>query len=173
MPEYELIRSHRRTVSLSISKDLKAVVRAPMNMPLNAINSFVSKHSAWIERHRELVKNRSEPVMTPDEAKALRQKAQMLLPKRVEHFEGIMGVKAQGVKITSASTRWGSCSAKNCLCFSYRLMLLPPDIIDYIVVHELAHINVKNHSAKFYDEVAQYMPNYKELQNALKRLQLG
>ena len=82
-----------------------------------------------------------------------------------------MQAEPEGIKITSAKTRWGSCIAKNSLCFSWRLMLLPDDIIDYIVVHELAHIRVKNHQKQFYDEVRRYMPDYRERELRLKKIQ--
>ncbi|MEG1869673.1 MAG: M48 family metallopeptidase, partial [Oscillospiraceae bacterium] len=75
------------------------------------------------------------------------------------------------IKITSANGRWGSCSWKNSLCFPYKIMLLPEELIDYIVVHELAHIREKNHSKNFYAEVEKYMPNYKQCIKQLKLIQ--
>ena len=71
-----------------------------------------------------------------------------------------MGVQPTGVKITAARTRFGSCSTKNSLCFSLRLMRYPDECVDYVVVHELAHIRHKNHSRAFYQEVARYLPDY-------------
>ncbi|MEG1614194.1 MAG: M48 family metallopeptidase, partial [Oscillospiraceae bacterium] len=74
------------------------------------------------------------------------------------------------VKITSAEKRFGSCSGKNSLCFSYRLMQYPQDAIDYVIVHELAHIKHKNHSKNFYELIEQYMPDYKERNAILKNM---
>ena len=79
-----------------------------------------------------------------------------------------MELKPAGIKITSAQKRFGSCSGKNSICYSWRLMLYPPEAIDYVVVHELAHIVHKNHSAKFYALVAKYLPDYKERENLLR-----
>ena len=73
-----------------------------------------------------------------------------------------MGLFPTGVKITSAQKRLGSCSYKNSLCFSYKLMQFPQDVIDYVVVHELAHIEHKNHSNDFYELISQYIPDYKD-----------
>ena len=73
-----------------------------------------------------------------------------------------MGLEPTGIKITSAQKRFGSCNGKNSICYSWRLMLYPPEAIDYVVVHELAHIVHKNHGAKFYKLVAKYLPDYKE-----------
>ena len=79
----------------------------------------------------------------------------------------MMGVTPAGVKITSARTRFGSCSGKNSLCFSWRLMLYPPQAIDYVVVHEMAHIRHHNHSKDFWAFVASVMPDYRERQALL------
>lgn len=83
-----------------------------------------------------------------------------------------MGLTPAGIKITSAEKRFGSCSAKDSLCFSYRLMLYPPDAVDYVVVHELAHIRHKNHGKQFYALIAQVMPDYKERERLLKTVML-
>ncbi len=73
------------------------------------------------------------------------------------------------LRITSAQTRWGSCSAKNGLNFSYRLAMLPLDVIEYVVVHELAHTRHHNHSAAFWSFVAQMLPGYQQKRDWLKR----
>ena len=101
---------------------------------------------------------------------ALREKAKAYLPSRVSFYSKQMGLFPTGVKITSARSRWGSCSGKNSLCFSFRLMLLPDDLMDYVIVHELAHIKEKNHSARFYAVVAEYLPDYKQRISALKAI---
>lgn len=88
---------------------------------------------------------------------------------RVEYYSEKMGLYPASVKITSAATRFGSCSGKNSICFSYRLMLYPPEAVDYVVVHELAHIKEKNHSARFYALVERYMPDYREREKLLKK----
>ena len=80
-----------------------------------------------------------------------------------------MGVEYSGVKITSAKTRYGSCSAENSICFSYLLMLKPLRAVDYVVVHELAHTVHHNHSRQFYALIEKYMPDYKERIKELKK----
>jgi predicted metal-dependent hydrolase len=80
-----------------------------------------------------------------------------------------MGVRHSGVKITSARTRFGSCSAKNSICYSLYLMQYPPEAVDYVVVHELAHIRHKNHSPAFYAEVARWLPDYRRRQAMLRK----
>jgi predicted metal-dependent hydrolase len=79
-----------------------------------------------------------------------------------------MGLEPTGVGITGAEKRFGSCSAKNRLSFSWRLMRYPEAAVDYVVVHELAHIRHKNHGKEFYALIESYMPDYKERRKLLK-----
>ena len=168
--DYTLIRSSRRTMALEITRDGRLLVRAPQRAPQAVIDRFVASHTDWIAVHLEKQRQRAErhPPLTDDEIAALRQKARDILPGRVAHYAGRMGVTPTGVKITGAKTRFGSCSAKNSLCFSLYLMAYPDTAVDYVVVHELAHIRHKNHSPAFYAEVARVMPDYRERRKLLK-----
>lgn len=89
------------------------------------------------------------------------KKAREHIPARVEHFSRELNLQPRGVRITSARSRWGSCSEDNLLAFSFRLMMAPPQVIDYVVVHELMHIREKNHSSKFWQLVIEAMPDSK------------
>jgi len=93
------------------------------------------------------------------------------LNEKVQYFSERLSVKPAAVKINSAKTRWGSCSAKKSLNFSWRLIMADDDVIDYVVVHELAHIIELNHSARFWAIVQRVLPDYKERQKRLKALQ--
>ena len=95
-------------------------------------------------------------------------KAAAYIPKRVDHFGQSFGFQAAGIRISRAQSRWGSCSAKNVLAFAWRLMMAPPPVIDYVVVHELAHIREKNHSRSFWSLVAAMMPDYATQRQWLK-----
>lgn len=174
--DYELKRSNRKTVSINITKDLSVRVLAPRTMPKSGIDSIVLQHEGWINKHIEVQRRRSvyraENELTTEMIAAYKAKAREYLPQRVTYFAAIMGVKPTCVKITSAQKRLGSCSYKNGLCFSYRVMLYPEDVIDYIVVHELAHIFEKNHSSKFYGVIARFLPDYKQRISHLKSLPL-
>ncbi len=169
---YKLIRSKRKTLSLEISKDLEVVVRAPLKLSKAVIDDFVLKHEAWIEKHLEIcAKRQAEGIASPltEEQKAdLKWKAQRVIPEKVRYFSSLMGLTPAGIKITSAEKRFGSCSGKNRLCFSYRLMLYPDEAIDYVVVHELAHIKHHDHSKAFYELIEKYMPDYKRRAAMLK-----
>ena len=155
MTDYRVVRSRRRTVALQVDQTGSVVVRAPMALPAEEIRTFVEKHETWIRRQQQRqARYRAEhPELTPQEQEALRQQAKAHLPQRVAYWAGVMGVRPTGIRITSARTRFGSCSGKNSLCFSLYLMAYPPEAIEYVVVHELAHIRHKNHSPAFYAEV--------------------
>jgi len=86
-------------------------------------------------------------------------------------FAKRMSVMPTAIKINSAKSRWGSCSSKKSLNFSWRLIMADNDVIDYVVVHELAHITEMNHSARFWAIIASVLPDYKERQKRLKELQ--
>lgn len=161
MPPYQLIRSSRKTVSISISNALEVVVRAPTRYPRAEVDRLVAAHADWIERAIAQTRQRQITHPEPDAAQLaqLRQAAKAILPGRVAHYAAIMGLTPTGVKITSAKKRFGSCSQRNGLCFSCLLMRYPPDAIDYVVVHELAHIHHKNHSPAFHALVQSILPD--------------
>ena len=170
MTDYTLIRAKRRTMSLQLDRDGRAVVRAPYGVKKEFIDRFVAEHEGWLARAREKQQNRrlAHPEPTDEERKALIARAKEYLPMRVDYWSGIMGLTPTGLKITSARTRFGSCSGKNSLCFSWRLMQYPPEAIDYVVVHELAHIRHHDHSPSFYALIERYMPDWRERMKLLK-----
>ncbi|MDP4109657.1 MAG: M48 family metallopeptidase [Bacillota bacterium] len=174
-PDILIKKTKRQTVSLSITKELSVLIRAPLWMSDSEISGLLTKHKKWIDNHIVLQKKRNEKAgeykPTEAEKNELRKKARKLLSCKVRRFSEIMGVTPMGITITCARTRWGSCSGKNSLSFPFRIVLLPDNLIDYIVVHELSHIRVKNHSPAFYREVGKYMPDYKLRIAELKKLQ--
>lgn len=90
-----------------------------------------------------------------------KKKAQKYLNERVDFYCKMLKIRAGNIRITSADKRWGSCSEENNLAFSFKLMMARPEVVDYVVVHELMHIIEKNHSAKFWELVESTMPQYK------------
>lgn len=100
-----------------------------------------------------------------------RDVAEKLLISRTQHFAVQMNVHPTAVRINAARTRWGSCSGKNSINYSWRLVMASPDIMDYVVVHELAHIREHNHSARFWAIVEQAMPHCQQYRKKLRALQ--
>jgi len=97
-----------------------------------------------------------------------KQKAQSFIRQRVDFFGEMLKLTYGNISVTSARKRWGSCSAVNDLAFSFRLIMTPPRIIDYVIVHELSHIREKNHSAEFWKEVEAVIPEHKKLKRWLQ-----
>ena len=115
------------------------------------------------------------PNLTPDEIKnALIQiyktAAKRIINEKVTKYAKYMNVTPTGIKITGAKTRWGSCSGKNSINFSWRLVMADENVIDYVVVHELSHIKEHNHSQRFWKTVEKVLPDYKQRQLKLKLL---
>jgi hypothetical protein len=93
------------------------------------------------------------------------------LTLKVYDYAPKMGVFPSAVKINSATSRWGSCSSKRSLNFSWRLIMADDSVIDYVVVHELAHLREMNHSPRFWAIVEQILPDYRERKSKLRELQ--
>ncbi len=168
--EYSIIRSRRKTLTLEVTATLEVIVRAPLTMSDGDIEKFVIKNSAWIERAREKHRINSENTvyLSDKEVNELYKKAKEILPVRVKYYAEIMGVTPTKITITHAKKRFGSCSGKNALCFSVQLMACHPEAIDYVIVHELAHIKHHNHSKDFYAFIEKYMPDYKRREKLLR-----
>lgn len=169
--EYTIVRSDRRTLGLEIGADLQVVVRAPRRLSAGAIDRFVREHEEWIATHTQIQQRRRQAAaarqVTPEQEAELRRLAAEVIPARVAHYSALMGLTPTGVRITSARKRFGSCSGQNRLCFSWRLMQYPPAAIDYVVVHELAHIRYHDHSREFYALIERYMPDHRERRQLL------
>ena len=168
--EYTLIRSGRKTLAAEITRGGEIIVRAPYKMSLGYIEKFLAKNETRILKASESAKNATPSYSCNDaQASELIKKANEIIPQKVEYYADIMNVEPKGVRITSAQKRFGSCSNQGRLCFSFNLMQYPEEAIDYVVVHELAHLIELNHGKKFWDLVARYMPDYKRRKALLKQ----
>ena len=170
--EYTLIRSNRKTLGIQI-KNGEVIVRAPRLLSRLKIESFLKQKQDWINN---ALKRQEEKIpienLSQEKIKELKENAKAILPKKVEYYARIMGVDFGKITIRMQKTRWGSCSSKGNLNFNCMLMCLPEEVIDYVVVHELAHRKQMNHSALFWKEVAAVLPNYKNLRKILKEKSL-
>ncbi|PKO08242.1 MAG: M48 family peptidase [Chloroflexi bacterium HGW-Chloroflexi-2] len=97
-----------------------------------------------------------------------RDQARLYLNERVVHYARLYNFHYQKIRVSSARTRWGSCSARGTLSFTWRLIMSPPEIIDYVVIHELAHTIHHNHSPQFWGLVGSILPDYAEKRKWLK-----
>lgn len=168
----EIIRSRRKTLSIEITRDLRVVVRAPNRLSKSDIGYFINEKHKWIEKHLESMKSRvgqSAERFTADELAELRSRTLPLITERVAHFAPVVGVDYGRITVRSQATRWGSCSAKGNLSFNCLLALVPPEVLDYVVVHELCHRVEMNHSARFWAEVGRVLPDYAARRRWLKQ----
>ncbi len=168
--EYRVIRSARRTLALEITPEGEILVRAPSAVSDREIAAFAASHRAWVESHLPVVLARRRPPLTKEEEATLRRLAKADLPARTARWAARMGIEYTGVTITSARHRFGSCNSRGGICYSFRLLELPEEVIDYVVVHELAHRLEMNHSPRFYAIVARYLPDYRRRRALLRSL---
>lgn len=164
MMKVDIIRSARRTLAVQW-KDGKLLIRAPYAATDRDIEVFLEKHRAQIERYVEKVRRKEEavkdvPRLKPEEVRSLARKAAEVIPRRVAYYAPIVGVSYGRITIRSQRSRWGSCSSNGNLNFNCLLMLVPPGVLDSVVVHELCHRKEMNHSPRFYAEVLRVLPDY-------------
>jgi len=120
----------------------------------------------------KLIIHEKEPDSAPSDLKSwYRKQAKLILSDRVSYLSKVTGIGYKSVKITEARKRWGSCSTKNTLNYAWRLVMTPLNVIDYVIIHELVHVEFHNHSKHFWDRVEAIMPDYKKHRKWLKENQ--
>jgi predicted metal-dependent hydrolase len=167
--EYTVKYSKRKTVALTL-KDGSLTVRAPFGTTKSTISSLIEKHKDWINKQltKMPLNSKMSQELSKEETERLRALAREALSAKTKYYADIMGIKYGKVRITSAKTRFGSYSARGDISYSLRLMLYPEEAIDYVVVHEVAHIKEMNHSKNFYAIIEKVMPDYKLRKRMLK-----
>jgi predicted metal-dependent hydrolase len=168
-----IIRSDRRTIALQITPEGEILLRAPRLCSEAQLRRIVEEKRPWLEKHLAQVQQRQQEAqqagaLTMEELRALADRAMEVIPARVAHFAPIVGVSYGRITIRNQRTRWGSCSGKGNLNFNCLLMLAPPEVLDYVVVHELCHRREMNHSPRFWALVEKQMPDYRVWKKWLK-----
>lgn len=203
----KIVFSKRKTISITIDKDAKVIVRAPNGITRKRIENFVKEKENWIiSKKKEIIKHIKEipllkfkdgdeltyrgnsykmefqsgmtyPIIFNGKKFIFSEKYQSIAKRVLEiwykneaihffherafHFAQILNVSFNRIKISNAQRRWGSCSTKKNINLSWKLMMAPDRIIDYIIVHELAHLIELNHSYRFWMIVENVVPDYK------------
>lgn len=212
---YQLKRSRRRTISLSIDhRGLR--VWAPSGARQADIDALIRHHGSWVLEKLDLWRDRAPPaavdivdglrlpflggslavrlatganravwsadgrqltlgLAAPADARrvlerALRERVREVFSERLEHFSPRLGVPLPTLALSSARTRWGSCSSRGSIRLNWRLVFMPLPVIDYVVAHELAHLKEMNHSPRFWSVVESICPDWQERRAELKRL---
>lgn len=165
--------SRRLRILIKSTGDI--VVTAPKVLSLKKIEEFLAFQKDWIlekvkltkERQAILTKNRAQMSLPANSARARK-----LAHDRVKYFAGLYGVSYNSIRIKNQSTQWGSCSSKKNLNFNYKIVFLPPELADYVIVHEVCHLLEMNHSERFWKQVARTIPDYKTKKSQLRRIHL-
>ncbi|MBE6835871.1 MAG: M48 family metallopeptidase [Ruminococcaceae bacterium] len=205
----EIIKSKRKTLTVSLDRDGRVIVRAPKYYSDKQINAALADSENWIRKQlakyeknkqilnsyriadggkmlllgedfeirfadieSETVEGRTITLPESDPEKYLkalyRRIAKNYFTERTNRFAAVTGLTPSSVRVTGAKTRWGSCSAKKSINFSLNLVMCPPEVIDYVIVHELCHIKYMDHSKLFWNEVEKHIPDYKQRRKWLK-----
>ena len=171
--EYHLIRSDRRSIGIEVDREGKVMVRAPYSCEKKRIDRFLLEKENWIRQKVKLqkenaMKRQEKREMPEAEKKYYRNLAREVLGARTGYYARKMGVTYGRISIREQKTRWGSSSSVGNLNYNWKLVLMPPGVLDYVVVHELAHRREMNHSAAFWKVVATWMPDYKKYRKWLR-----
>ena len=144
-------------------------VSAPRFVSDAAVKDFVRRREGWIERVRTRAEEKvQQPVRTFSAAdrRAFRAKCAAAL----ERWQPLVGRRCSGFSVRDMKTRWGSCNTKTGhLNFNLKLLDMPPECLDYVVVHELCHLWVPGHSKLFWSHVERVYPNYKQIRKLLRQ----
>lgn len=157
---------------LAIYRDGAFVVTAPLFIKQSITEQFIIKKSQWVLDKLDYFKKFSGNNILNKNGKDFsehRKTALTLVEERIKHFNNLYKLKFNKISIKNQKTRWGSCSSKNNLNFNYKIALLPQQLSDYIIVHELCHLGEFNHSPKFWNLVSKSIPDYLAIKKELKR----
>lgn len=166
--EYKCIFSNRKTLGLQIKTDGSLVVRAPHGCTRSQIDHFVNDQREWILKHMKKLDHMTHiPALDDETIGRLRITTYMKAITWLIHWAG---VKPKQIYVRNQSSRWGSCSSLGNISLNLRCALLPDDLFEYVLVHELCHLIEMNHSPAFWNEVERILPNYKALRAQLKQI---
>ena len=207
----EIIKSKRKTISLSIEKNGAIIVRAPSRMSDEQIKKFVFARQNWLisklseikdnkNKYADIIQQKGyllygkrynacvadvkrvetnenviliptkiDPTKRYDEIiKYFKRQAKTTLTNRLNYIKSIMKIEPKKVKLTNSKGKWGSCNSHQTIALNWRIIMLPPRCIDYIIIHELCHIIEMNHSSRFWNLVNTFLPRYNEYREELK-----
>ncbi len=164
-------RKGMRSMKLSVSGSGEVTLTLPRFVPFAAGEKFLLERTEWIREQLSRFLSQPKrflPKGSTEEYAARKAEARALVLSRLEMLNVRYGFSWDRVSIRNQKTRWGSCSRKGNLSFSYRLLFLPERLRDYVIVHELCHLREFNHSPDFWALVSQTFPDYRELRARLR-----
>lgn len=137
----ELVRSSRKTMAIQVKAEGKVIFRVPYRVPEAEVLRFAAQHRDWIGRQyrKAMEQTAAQPVYSAEEIRLYKEILHPVLQHRAAYYAGLLGVTYGRIAIRDQKTRWGSCSAAGNLNFNWRLAVIPEELRDYVIVHELAH----------------------------------
>ena len=170
---YALRKSKRaRYMRLSVRRDLSVTVTLPWYSSENAAAEFIRERHDWILKKIEHFKSGKSRIAEPNGCDYALHKdaARKIVEEKLTHFNRFYGFSWNQISIRNPLSRWGSCSEKGNLNFSYRLVFLPEKLQDYIVVHELCHLGEFNHGLAFWNLMARTIPDHSERRKNIRSM---
>ena len=152
-----------KSIRITLKKSNSILVTMPILCPYRIARNFLLSNFEKIKNYNFL-----KPALSDDELNMLRKRAKKYLPERTRYLAQKYGYEIGRIALRNQKTRFGSCSYRNNINLNINLMNYDYEIIDYVILHELAHTKIKNHSKDFWLEVEKHCPNYKELRKRLK-----
>lgn len=173
--DYVARRSKRaKRLRLAVYCDGSFIVTIPRGFSISRAEEFILKQAEWVLEKLNIMKGRSQSRVfmrrSRQEYLKLRSDAQTMVQAKVDKFNELYKLKYNKVTIRNQKTRWGSCSKKGNLNFNYKIVFLPEKYAEYIIVHELCHLQEFNHSRKFWDLVSVALPDCRKLARDLRRI---
>ena len=168
--EVELVRKRVRNVTLRIyPPDGRLRVTAPARTPLAFIRAVVAERRPWIDRHRERLAALPDPASLPPLTREDRARLAEAIPPLVARWESALGVQVSAWGIKRMKTRWGSCNTvTGRIWLNLELVRHPPECLDYVVLHEVAHLVERGHGDRFKALLAHHMPDWKARRQRLR-----
>lgn len=157
-----------KNIKFSISTSGRLQMSIPRYTPQKLIKFYINQQRSAIRANLPL-KDPSSQRARDAKKKLLSKKAKEYLPYRLAYFANLYHYDYKKVRLSHANTRWGSCSSSGTISLNIGLMQIPSKLIDYVILHELAHLNHMDHSTAFWQEVAKHDPNYKIHRTKLKQ----
>lgn len=166
----EVIKTKRKTLTIAVSENEQLIIKAPLQLSDSKILEFIIAKSDWISDKAVKMHNRNADkiIMSDKDKKKYIQSAREAITYKADKYSSLMNVSYNRIAIREQRTRWGSCSSNKNLNFNWKLILMPEEVMDYVIIHELAHLKHMNHSKEFWNCVAEYCPNYKVSRKWLK-----
>jgi predicted metal-dependent hydrolase len=162
-----------KTIRLIVRPDGDFVVSTPQKINEKIVQDFIIKNSEWVLEKIEYYKKNPKTIIpkhTTREIKEYKERAGVIARLRLEYFNEFYNLSWKNISIKNTKSRWGSCSSSGNLNFNYKIALLPTHLSDYVIVHELCHLEELNHSEKFWNLVAKTLPHHRELRRELKKI---